>query len=56
MSRTRTCLNCGEPYQSEAQTELRMPFCSIECKRWHGMSEEERIEKACTVTLPTLQS
>ena len=44
--RTRFCLNCGEPYESEAETELHLPFCS---KAWHRMSDEERCRNELTL-------
>ena len=40
--RTRCCLNCGEPYESEATTDCAQPFCSKFCRKWHVMSEDER--------------
>ena len=43
--RTRFCLNCGEPYKSEAETEIQQPFCSRECREWHMMDDDERREK-----------
>ena len=46
--RTRTCLNCGELYESDAY--LNTPFCGKECRMWHGMTDEEReeyLELAC---------
>ena len=37
---TRFCLNCGEPYESDAK--LSLPFCCKECREFHNMSAEER--------------
>ena len=40
--RTRCCLNCGEPFETDAQTDIKLPFCSKECREWHNIPEEER--------------
>ena len=43
--RTRFCLNCGEPYESEAKDDTRLPFCSKDCRVWYKMTNEERVKE-----------
>ena len=40
--RTRLCTVCGESYESEAETEIKLPFCSKECRWFWHMDDWER--------------
>jgi hypothetical protein len=35
-------MTCGEPYESSEETDVRLPFCGMDCRRWHKMTPDER--------------
>lgn len=40
--RTRECAFCGELYESEAKDDVKMPFCSKDCRKLWSMTDDER--------------
>jgi predicted nucleic acid-binding Zn-ribbon protein len=54
--RTRTCMNCGEQYESEARTDMALPFCSAWCRRYHHEDEEGRLDMVYEAAIGQLSS